>query len=77
MGTQIQGEPKPPFPEQKLPKPGLERDLEPKPEFEAPRYRAAGKLERKVALVTGGDCRAVLAEGRRCVTIEGDLTDEA
>jgi NAD(P)-dependent dehydrogenase (short-subunit alcohol dehydrogenase family) len=53
--TQMQSEPKPPFPEQKLPKPGLEADLRPKPRYEAPRYKAAGKLKDKVALVTGGD----------------------
>lgn len=35
--------------------PGLERDLELKPQFEAPTYKPAGKLEGKVALVTGGD----------------------
>ena len=35
--------------------PGLEARLHPKPMFEAPAYRAAGKLSGKVALVTGGD----------------------
>ena len=48
-------EPRPPFPEQKLDKPGLESELEPRPRYEAPRYRPAGKLEGKVALITGGD----------------------
>ena len=48
-------EPKPPFPEQKLPQPGLESQLDPRPRFEAPRYRAANKLAGKVALITGGD----------------------
>lgn len=48
-------EPRPPFPEQKLDKPGLERELEPRPRYEAPAYRPAGKLADKVALVTGGD----------------------
>lgn len=52
---QMQGQPKPPFPEQKQPKPGLESKLDPRPRYEAPRYRAAGKLEGKAALVTGGD----------------------
>ena len=52
---QIRAEPKPPFPEQKLEKPGLESELEPKPRYKAPRYKPAGKLEGKVALVTGGD----------------------
>ena len=48
-------EPKPPFPEQHQQKPGLESELEPKPRFEAGRYKEAGKLIGKVALITGGD----------------------
>lgn len=48
-------QPKPPFPEQKQEKPGIEAEMTPKPEYEAPEYKAAGKLEGKVALVTGGD----------------------
>src|SRR3989442_13558621 len=52
---QMQTEPKPPFPKQKLAKPGIEADLKPRPKYEAPRYKPAGKLEGKVALVTGGD----------------------
>jgi len=52
---QSQSEPRPPFPEQKLDQPGLESALDPRPRYQAPRYRAAGKLEGKVALVTGGD----------------------
>lgn len=107
---QIQAEPKPPFPKQHLEKPGIESELRPKPAYRAPRYKAAGKLEGKVALVTGGDSgigravaylyareladvaitylpaersdaeetrKAVEETGRRCVLIEGDLTDEA
>jgi len=52
---QIQTEPKPPFPGKKLPKPGIEADLEPRPRYQAPQYKPAGKLEGRVALVTGGD----------------------
>lgn len=52
---QIQGEPKPPYSDQKLPKPGIEAEMEQKPQWRAPNYKAAGKLEGKVALVTGGD----------------------
>jgi len=52
---QVQAEPKPPQPAQKLEKPGLEADMEQKPQWRAPKYKAAGKLEGKVALVTGGD----------------------
>jgi NAD(P)-dependent dehydrogenase (short-subunit alcohol dehydrogenase family) len=105
---QIESEPKPPFPEQKLKKPGLEADMRPRPNYQALRYKPAGKLEGKAALITGGDSgigravavmyaregadvaiaylpaerpdadetrSAIEAEGRRCLTIEGDLTD--
>jgi NAD(P)-dependent dehydrogenase (short-subunit alcohol dehydrogenase family) len=47
--------PKPPFPEQKLAAPGLEKDLEPKPQFAGAAYKPAQKLAGKVALITGGD----------------------
>jgi NAD(P)-dependent dehydrogenase (short-subunit alcohol dehydrogenase family) len=105
---QITSEPKPPFPEQKLEKPGIESELTPRPKYDAPLYKAAGKLYGKAALVTGGDSgigravavlyaregadvaitalpaerddaaetkAAVEAEGRRCLVLEGDLTD--
>jgi NAD(P)-dependent dehydrogenase (short-subunit alcohol dehydrogenase family) len=52
---QMQSEPKPPFPEQKLESPGLESQLEPRPHYEASRYKASGKLDGKCALITGGD----------------------
>jgi NAD(P)-dependent dehydrogenase (short-subunit alcohol dehydrogenase family) len=52
---QIESEPKPPFPAKKLEKPGLEKDLRPRPKYEAPKYRPAGKLEGRKALITGGD----------------------
>jgi len=106
--TQVQSEPKPPFPAQKLSKPGLERDMKLAPRYEAPHYKPAGKLKGRVALITGADSgigravavmyaregadvaiaslpderpdaeetrRAIEAEGRRCVTLEGDLAD--
>jgi NAD(P)-dependent dehydrogenase (short-subunit alcohol dehydrogenase family) len=47
--------PKPPFPKQHQRSPGLESKLAPRPEYEAPEYRSAGKLEGSVALITGGD----------------------
>jgi NAD(P)-dependent dehydrogenase (short-subunit alcohol dehydrogenase family) len=88
--------------------PGHESQLEPKPEWK-PRYPGAGRLEGKVALITGGDSgigRAVAAlfareganvsivylcehddaertkaiverEGRRALTIAGDIGDKA
>src|SRR5215218_11290240 len=88
--------------------PGHESELEPKPEWQ-PRYRGSGRLEGKVALVTGADSgigRAVAAlfaregadvaivylcehddaaktkqiveqEGRKAITIAGDLGDKA
>jgi NAD(P)-dependent dehydrogenase (short-subunit alcohol dehydrogenase family) len=48
-------EPKPPFPKQHQHAPGLESKLKPRPRYEAASYKPAGKLEGKVALVTGGD----------------------
>jgi NAD(P)-dependent dehydrogenase (short-subunit alcohol dehydrogenase family) len=51
----MQAEPKPPFPRQHLERPGLESKLKPRPRFQARRYRPAGKLKGKVALITGGD----------------------
>ncbi|HYC47536.1 MAG TPA: SDR family oxidoreductase [Burkholderiales bacterium] len=107
---QIQSEPKPPFPKQHQSGVGIESKLDPKPRYEAAKYKPAGKLEGKCALITGGDsgigravaviyaregadvaisylpeeepdaeetCRAVEAEGRRCVMIPGDLGEAA
>jgi NAD(P)-dependent dehydrogenase (short-subunit alcohol dehydrogenase family) len=101
-------EPKPPFPKQHQKRPGLESRMTPRPNYQAPDYRGSGKLEDKVALITGGDsgigravavlyaregadvaivylpqeksdaaetCRAVEAEGRRCLQLPGDVTD--
>ena len=51
----IQSEPKLPFPAQHQDRPGIESKLSPRPRWEASRYRAAGKLDGKVALITGGD----------------------
>src|SRR5262249_46943265 len=47
--------PEPPFPEQHQPKPGDEAALDPAPMYDAPYYKGSGKLEGKVALITGGD----------------------
>jgi NAD(P)-dependent dehydrogenase (short-subunit alcohol dehydrogenase family) len=99
--------PAPPLPKQHLEKPGLEADLELKPMWEAPYWKGSGKLEGKVALVTGADSgigravavlfaregadvaiayldshedakvtrEAVEKEGRRAITIAGDVAD--
>lgn len=100
--------PRNPLPPQHQDKPGREEALRPRPQFEAPHYRPAGKLSGRTALITGGDSgigravavlyaregadvaithlreeradaretrRVVEAEGRRCLTLEGDLTD--
>ena len=53
--TQGARKPKPPFPPQHQPKPGLESDITPRPRYEAPQYMGSGKLQGKVALITGGD----------------------
>jgi NAD(P)-dependent dehydrogenase (short-subunit alcohol dehydrogenase family) len=55
QSPQMQNEPKGPFPPQHQGGPGLENELNPRPRFLAPLYKAAGKLEGKVALITGGD----------------------
>ncbi len=47
--------PEPPFPKQHHPKPGNEWVLDPEPLYDAPFWRGSGKLDGKVALVTGGD----------------------
>lgn len=48
-------EPKSPMPPQHQRKPGLESKLDPRPRYKAPHYQGAGKLNQKVALITGGD----------------------
>ncbi len=48
-------EPEPPFPGQKLEKPGLEADMNLQPKYKAPDYKGSGKLDGKVAIITGGD----------------------
>lgn len=47
--------PKPPFPEQPQEPPGLESRMQPRPDFGESSYVGAGRLDGKVALITGGD----------------------
>ena len=47
--------PQPPFSTPKQPMPGGSGDMEPKPDHGETSYRGSGRLEGKVALITGGD----------------------
>jgi NAD(P)-dependent dehydrogenase (short-subunit alcohol dehydrogenase family) len=100
--------PAPPFPADALAKPGQETGQKMAPMYDAPYWKGSGKLEGKVAVITGADsgigravavlfaregadvaimhlgseqedadtvCAAVEMEGRRAITIAGDVTD--
>ena len=45
----------PPLPKQHLQKPGLESELNPRPNYLAPGYEGSNKLRDMVAIITGGD----------------------
>ena len=47
--------PRPPFPRQEQPWPGLARDMNPRPDHGETSYRGSGRLAGRKALVTGGD----------------------
>ncbi len=47
--------PTPPFPKQHRNKPGVESRLEPTPMYDSPFYRGSGKLQDKIAMITGWD----------------------
>jgi len=47
--------PESPMPEQKQPRPGIEKEIDPRPQYLAPNYKGSGKLQGKAALITGGD----------------------
>src|SRR2546421_3515455 len=53
---QPEGQQEQQFPPQPQPQqPGRETQMRPEPLYDDPEYRAAGKLQGKIALVTGGD----------------------
>ena len=47
--------PKPPFPKQKQPMPGLTAKMEPVPDHGEKSYKGSGRLKGKKAIITGGD----------------------
>src|ERR671932_2082221 len=47
--------PKPEFPEQELEWPGLESQMNPRPDYGKDSYRGSVRLEGKKAIITGGD----------------------
>lgn len=47
--------PKPPFPQQPITPPGIEAEMDPKPQYKGESYLPAGKLKNKIALISGGD----------------------
>ena len=89
-------------------RPGIESEMTPRPRTKDPGHRGSGKLQEKMAMITGGDSgigravaiafaregadvaivylnehkdaeetkRLVEQEGRRCVTIAGDVGEE-
>lgn len=95
-------------PQQQNQQPGIEAEMTPKPQTRDIKYRGSGKLDGKVALITGGDSgigrsvailfaregadvaivylneevdaretkKLVELEGKKCLTIAGDIGDE-
>lgn len=47
--------PKPPFPKQQQPVPGLQSKMDPYPDCGEQSYKGSGRLEGKIALITGAD----------------------
>lgn len=52
---QTGAKPKSPLPPQTQSKPGLDSEMDPRPQYMAPDYKGAEKLAGKTALITGGD----------------------
>src|SRR5215213_5459638 len=50
-----EAEAKPPFPQDSLKYPGLESEMTPRPDYGEESYQGHGRLQGKVALITGGD----------------------
>lgn len=50
-----QGHPGPPPPQQQGRRPGIEAEMTPRPQADDPQHRGSGKLQGKVAIITGGD----------------------
>jgi NAD(P)-dependent dehydrogenase (short-subunit alcohol dehydrogenase family) len=47
--------PQPEFPQQPLENPGLESEMDPRPDYGEDTYRGSGKLTGRAAIITGGD----------------------
>ena len=47
--------PQPNFGEQKIDPPGLDSEMDPKPDYGYETYRGSGRLEGKKTIITGGD----------------------
>ena len=55
LSAQARDFPKPPYPKQQQPWPGLAQEMEPRPVSGEDTYRGTGRLSGKRALITGGD----------------------
>ncbi|CAF4720796.1 unnamed protein product [Rotaria sp. Silwood1] len=54
-GDPLMAGPQPPFNSESQDSPGLESEMDPKPDYGYTSYNGSGKLEGKVAIITGGD----------------------